>query len=181
MAFPAGTARPRSRWTRVLRAAPLLIALLEVLIFIGLFQLIGWWTLLALLALSAVGALVISRTSRRAFKDFREMGRTGRAPDRKVSNDVITLVGGGLLLVPGFVTAAMGVFLILPFTRAMTRRLVGFLAARQVLKVRVNGTPVTFGRPVVPGEVVDQDMPQPPRPAQTPPGGAIEGRIVDEG
>ena len=44
-------------------------------------------------------------------------------PARELADGALILVGGTLMLAPGFVTDAFGILLILPFTRPVARRL----------------------------------------------------------
>ena len=47
--------------------------------------------------------------------------RTGRMPSRQLADAALVLVGGTLLLTPGFVTDIVGFFFILPLTRPLAR------------------------------------------------------------
>lgn len=182
----ADARRPRAPLSaRLLAASPAILALLEVVVFVLVFRAIGWWALLAVVALSVLGLLVISSSSKRAWRDIRQMRAGERGEPRRTASDAaITLVGGVLLAVPGFVTALLGVVLLLPFTRSMTRRLVGYLVTRRVgraLGVQVHyGAGRSFGGPVVPGEQAHPSG----RPGTSSEGDAgrhvIEGRIVGE-
>ena len=44
-------------------------------------------------------------------------------PARELADGALILVGGTLMLTPGFVTDVFGILLILPFTRPLARRL----------------------------------------------------------
>lgn len=79
------------------------------------------WTVAALFAASAAGAVVIRLAGMRAFRDVDEAMRTGQPPRRGMLDTLMLLVGGILLAVPGFVTAAAGVVLALPLTRPALR------------------------------------------------------------
>lgn len=171
---------------RLLAASPAILMLAEIVVFIAMFRWIGWWAVLGVMALSALGVLVIGSSSKRAWRDIRQMRSTGSAPRRTASDAAITLVGGLLLAVPGYLTALFGLILLLPFTRSITRRLVGFLVTRRVGKAfGVNiryGAGRGFGGPVVPGERVnDQDEPEPPSAGTDQAKGrrVIEGTVVD--
>jgi UPF0716 protein FxsA len=48
----------------------------------------------------------------------------GRPPAREVVNGALVLLGGGLLMVPGFITDAVGLVLLVPPTRALVRLIV---------------------------------------------------------
>jgi UPF0716 protein FxsA len=54
-------------------------------------------------------------------------------PARELADGVLVLVGGTLLLTPGFVTDAVGFFFILPFTRPLARRALTAFITRKFL------------------------------------------------
>ena len=60
---------------------------------------------------------------------------TGRLPSRELADAALVLVGGTLLLTPGFVTDVFGFFLILPLTRPLARRALGWFVARRASKL----------------------------------------------
>ena len=85
-------------------------------------------------------------------------------PAKELADAALILVGGTLMLSPGFVTDAMGIVLILPFTRPVARRVLtrvvskrlvaGFVDVRQGPRPPGPGGPPSGG-PVVRGEVLD--------------------------
>ena len=87
-------------------------------------------------------------------------------PARELADGALILIGGTLMLAPGFVTDAFGMLMILPLTRPLFRRLLtGVVASRLVVLGRRSGRPVpaTARRPgpdpdgpVIRGEVVDE-------------------------
>lgn len=177
MSHPSRPQQPNRKW----RAVVPLFLLAEVLVVVGLFQLIGWWTIVVLLAMSALGLFVITRSSRRAWRDIRTMRRTGVAPERTAGDAGFTLASGVLLMIPGVLSGLLGLLLLVPFTRVAVRRTVGVVATRKVLGamgVRVyDGAGTQLFGDVVPGERAEQ-----PRPTyEQVPRQAIEGKIVDGG
>ncbi len=54
-------------------------------------------------------------------------------PSRQLADAALVLVGGTLLLTPGFVTDVVGFFFILPFTRPVARRLLEAAVGRRLL------------------------------------------------
>jgi UPF0716 protein FxsA len=109
------------------------IAELAVLIQIG--QLIGiWWTIALLIADAVLGSLLARSQGRATWRRFNEALRDGRAPAREVMDGALVLFGGALLLTPGFLSDILGVFLLLPPTRAfvravLVRRFIGRMTA----------------------------------------------------
>ena len=142
------------------RAAALLflvfvvMPIVEIVVLIQVGQVIGpWWTILLLVLDSVVGAWLIKREGRRAWRALRERVESGRMPARELADGVLVVLGGALMLSPGFVTDALGILLILPVTRPLFRSLLLSYAGRQAVR-RTNGT--RPGPRVVRGEVVDE-------------------------
>lgn len=101
----------------------LLMPLLELWVILQVGGAIGgWWTVLLLLADSVAGAVIVRREGRRAWSAFREALGAGRWPADEVAQGALVLVGGALLLTPGFVTDVMGLAFVLPPTRALLAR-----------------------------------------------------------
>lgn len=104
--------------------ALIIVPMVEVFIILKVGQTIGGWPTFALLVLwSGLGAWIVKRESGRAFSSLRQAFGSGRMPSRELSDAALVLVGGTLLLAPGFLTDALGLFFLLPFTRPVTRRL----------------------------------------------------------
>ena len=92
------------------------------------------WTVLLLIFESLLGAWLVKREGRRAWRALQETLET--RPDARASelaDAALVLVGGTLLLTPGFVTDVFGFFLVLPFTRPLARRVLGFVVARRIV------------------------------------------------
>ncbi len=94
----------------------------------------GWPTLGLLLLESALGAWLVRREGARAWASLREALRTGRMPSRQLSDAALVLVGGTLLLTPGFLSDIVGFFFILPFTRPIARKALEAAVARRLLR-----------------------------------------------
>lgn len=111
----------------------LLMPVLEIYVIIQVGALIGGWqTAALLLAESMLGAWIVRREGRRAWRSLRETFGRGSMPDRELADAALVLVGGVLLLTPGFVTDVFGFLFVLPFTRPVVRRLLAVYAARRV-------------------------------------------------
>jgi UPF0716 protein FxsA len=111
------------------------IAELYVIIQIG--GLIGVWPTLALLLADALlGSLLLRHQGRGAWRRFNEALAAQRFPGREVADGVLIVVGGTLLLTPGFITDIFGLLLLIPPTRAIARRLMRPLLMRRVMIVQ---------------------------------------------
>jgi len=140
----------------LLIAAFIVVPILEIYVIIQVGQVIGaWWTILLLIADSIVGGWLIRREGRRAWLALTTALQSGGMPATELADGALILVGGTLMLSPGFITDAAGILLVLPFTRPIARRLLTRVVARRLLEPRRPG-PDPQG-PVVPGQVVDDD------------------------
>ncbi len=155
----SGRTRRISGWLLVI--AFVVVPLVEIFVLVQVGQVIGaWWTLGLLIAASILGSWLIRREGRRAWQALSSALSTGRMPAKELADGALILVGGTLMLTPGFVTDAFGVLLILPFTRPYARQLLTRLLARRLL---ADGPGLTNRRrpgpgsdgSVVRGEVVD--------------------------
>ncbi len=132
------TARPRRRrarrWSALLVLLLLVVPLLEVLVIIAVGRVLGGWpTFGLLLAESAFGAWLVRREGGRAWGSLQEALTTGRMPSRQLADAALVLVGGVLLLAPGFLTDIAGFLLVIPLTRPVARRLLEAVVARRLL------------------------------------------------
>ena len=168
-------------WLLVL--AFVVVPLVEIYVIIQVGQVIGaWWTILLLIADSILGSWLVKREGGRAWRALRTALNEGRMPARELADGMLILVGGTLILSPGFVLDAIGLLCILPLTRPIGRRILSRVISRKLVGVsfptggRTTTTGFTGGEPpwtrqrpgapdddgVVQGEVVD-DNPEPPR------------------
>lgn len=163
--------RPSRRRPRLLiwlAAAFLVLPLLEIVVIIQVGQEIGgWFTIGALLVLSAVGAVIVRREGTNAWRALRDSAHLGRLPSRELADAALVLVGGTLLLAPGFLTDIAGFVCVLPVTRPLVRRLLLRLLKGRVTTVvgspgatRTHGPHRRVPRPqdqriIVTGEVVN--------------------------
>ena len=115
------------------------IAELYVIIKVG--GVIGVLPTLALLVLdSFVGAALARSQGRIAWARFNQALAEGRVPTREVFDGAMVILGGALLLTPGFITDVIGILLLIPPTRALFRAVVARLARRRLaFTVRTTG------------------------------------------
>jgi UPF0716 protein FxsA len=147
--------RRRSTTAWLLIAAFIVMPILEIYVIIQVGQVIGaWWTIVLLVADSIFGSWLVRREGRRAWQALTTTIQSGRMPATELADGALVLVGGTLMISPGFVTDVFGILLILPFTRPLARRLLSGFVARRLLVVRDPG-PGPDG-PVVRGEVIDE-------------------------
>lgn len=149
----------RSRFPWWLLALVFVVApMLEIYVLIQVGQVIGpWWTIGLLILSGVAGSWLMKREGSRAWHALRTTLQRGRMPARELADGMLILIGGTLMLAPGFLSDLVGMALILPFTRPIGRRLLTGLVTRKLAENF--GAPRTARRPgdheVVPGEVVD--------------------------
>jgi UPF0716 protein FxsA len=121
------------------------IAELYVIIKVG--ELIGVLpTLILLLADALLGSMLLKHQGRGAWRRFNEALAARRFPGREVVDGVLIVIGGTLLLTPGFLTDVAGLFLLIPPTRAIARRLLKRFTIGRFAVVSVGGSG-PFARP----------------------------------
>lgn len=98
------------------------IAELYVIIQVG--ELIGVVPTLLLLLLDAfLGAWLLKHEGRSAWRRFNQALAERRMPGKEVADGFLVVLGGALLIAPGFITDIFGVLFLIPPTRAVARRL----------------------------------------------------------
>ncbi|MEV0911165.1 FxsA family membrane protein [Streptomyces hokutonensis] len=138
----------------------------------------GLTVFLLLLAGFVLGAVVIKRAGRRAFQNLSQAVQQGTAP-ASGGDSGLMMLGGLLLMIPGLISDAVGLLLLIP----PVQQALGRYAERTVERKLRKAAPGTLGdafqqarihRPdgkVVQGEVIRDeaggDAPQGPRPPLT--------------
>lgn len=116
----------------------IVVPLVELYVIVQVAQVTGVWeTILLLLAVSIIGAWLVKRQGVAVWSRFNQTMANGQIPHIEIVDGVLILFAGALMLTPGFVTDALGVFLLVPPTRALVRGVI-----TQRFKV---GRVVTFG------------------------------------
>jgi UPF0716 protein FxsA len=109
----------------------LVYAVVELLVVVGLASTIGLgWTLLAVLVAFAAGLAVAG--SQLKLQLTRLRSGLGADQTRLASDSALIALGSLLVVVPGLVTSAAGLLLLLPPSRAAARPVLTALAARGV-------------------------------------------------
>ncbi|MGH2867308.1 MAG: FxsA family protein, partial [Solirubrobacteraceae bacterium] len=78
-------------------------------------------TILLLIASWPLGLWLLRAEGRAAWQRLSAAIAAGRPPAREVLNGALVMVGGALLIVPGFITDVVGLLLLLPPTRRLAR------------------------------------------------------------
>lgn len=112
----------------------IVVPLVELYAIIQVGQAIGALPTIGLLLLdSVVGSLLLRAQGRAAWQRFEATLASGRPPGREVADGALIILGGALLLTPGFVTDLAGLALLLPPTRAVVRRVLARHAQSRIV------------------------------------------------
>jgi UPF0716 protein FxsA len=154
----------------LLLVAFVVVPLVEIFVLIQVGQVIGpWWTILLLIGASVLGTWLIRREGSRSWAALQEALQTGRMPARELADAGLILIGGTLMLTPGFVTDIVGVLLILPLTRPIARGVLTKVVAGRLLGPLGGGLAGPGGGP---GNAR--------RPGPGPEGPVVQGEVVDD-
>lgn len=121
----------------------------ELFVVIEVAGAIGVGATILLLILSwPLGAWALKTQGRAAWRRLSEAVAAGRSPGREVLDGALILIGGLLLIVPGFISDVFGVLALLPPTRALLRGQLG-----RHLQSRFVVTATQFGSAAQPYDV----------------------------
>jgi UPF0716 protein FxsA len=129
------------------------IPLIEIYVIVQVGQAIGVWNTLAIMiAVSLVGAWLAKHEGLWVLLRVRQQLDAGRMPTDELIDGFLVLAGGMLLLLPGFVSDAMGIVALFPPTRALLR---GVVRRRfRIVSFRAGGPTGPRG-PRGPDDVID--------------------------
>ncbi len=104
----------------------------EIYLMVVVSQAIGFFWMLTLIFLSAVGGMLVLRHRGRVhWQRLRGAVSDRRPPAREAFDGVMITTGAALLIIPGFITSAIGLLLLFPPTRFLLRiTLFFFFASR---------------------------------------------------
>lgn len=134
----------------------LLLILGEVALLVWVSNLIGWWTLAVMMVSTVLGAYLLQREWRKAWRQLGESLQTGSLPAGRAADAVLVLLGGFMLIMPGFGTDIIGILLLLPFTRPGVRSILGWWAGRSLAHNETSPQDT-----VIRGDVVETDDSEP--------------------
>lgn len=130
----------------------LVVPIVEIYLLIQVGSVIGALpTILLVVTTAVVGAYLLRQQGISTLSRFQTNMSSGVMPAREMIEGVLLLIGGALLMTPGFFTDAMGFMCLIPFTR---RFIVGQLISRSAFKV----TGVAGASVFRTGSTVDEDI-----------------------
>ncbi|WP_102797574.1 FxsA family protein [Bowmanella denitrificans] len=100
-----------------------LMPIVEIALLIEVGEQIGGWPTIGLVILTAaIGAALVRQQGVATLMQARRKMDNGQLPGQEMLEGLMLAVSGVLLLTPGFVTDALGLFLVLPFSRPVIAR-----------------------------------------------------------
>lgn len=136
---------------RIVLFSVLALPLIEIALFVVIGQAIGLVpTVLGVLLAGVAGGLVIRWQGIEALREMQIRMQRGEMPARKMGDTMLIVLGGLLLLLPGYFTDLLGLLLLLPPVRDLMYRLL----ARNLRVVEVTST--SYRRTEEPG-LIDLD------------------------
>ena len=164
--------RRRVPWW-VLALLFVVVPVLEIYVLIQVGQVIGaWWTVLLLVADGFLGSWLMKREGTKAWRALREALDERRMPARELADGALILIGGTLLVTPGFLSDVVGFFCVLPFTRPLARAALARFLDRKFLSGP--GAPGYVHSRQQTGDRSGQQTRQRPGPDQV-----VQGEVVD--
>jgi UPF0716 protein FxsA len=123
----------------------ILVPIAELYVIIKVGGVIGVLPTLALLLADAVlGSMLLRHQGRAAWIRFNRALAEGRLPHKEVFDGVLVIIGGTLLLTPGFLTDILGLIFLIPPTRALVRAMSARWVRRR-MAIGGGATIFTFG------------------------------------
>lgn len=115
----------------------LLFFVAEVVAFIEVGEHIGFgWAALILIGMSALGPFMIRRAGSGVLGRTQDRLAQGELPTRELLDGVVVLLGGVMVCVPGFISDAIGLLLMVGPVRRLLIRAGGRHLARRVQAMR---------------------------------------------
>ncbi|WP_428909360.1 FxsA family protein [Niallia sp. Krafla_26] len=100
----------------------ILIPALEITVLLLSGKTIGIWPTFLLIVLTGVfGAYLAKKQGLNTMRNLQRQFQNGIFPNEEIVNGVCILIGGIMLLSPGFITDLIGLILLIPFTRTIVK------------------------------------------------------------
>jgi UPF0716 protein FxsA len=111
----------------------LLFLAAEIAAFVAVGTQIGFvWAMLLLIGVSALGPFAVRRVGPGVLARTRQRLAAGEMPTREVLDGVVVLAGGAMICLPGFISGALGLMLMVGAVRELVVRGGGYWLGRQV-------------------------------------------------
>lgn len=161
----------------VLLLAILALPILDIASLIVVGDRVGLWpTVAAVLFSGMLGSMLVRSQGFAIVRQARATLQAGRFPAREAFDGLCVVIGGGLLIFPGFLSDALGLLLLTPPLRTLLLGLVSAVARRsgrfEIFVAKAGAVPRGDGAsgPIIEGEYtpVDETHDNAERPANPP-------------
>lgn len=165
---PQANLRPRRPWLLLLLLVFFVtVPIIEVWLLVTVGQQIGLlWTIVILIAEERLGGWLMRREGAKTWRALNTAFASGKLPTGEMLDAILVMVGGVLVMLPGFFTDIIGIIFLLPFTRPIARNLLHLLIARRAARSGVN---LDVMRARVERDTVIEGETVPDQPPGTPP------------
>lgn len=111
----------------------IIVPLMEILLLIEIGSRIGTLNTISIIIVTGIlGGYMMRQQGFAILTNIRMNLSQGRMPTGELINGALVLVGGILLLTPGFFTDAVGFVLLIPTTRGLVRKKIQLLIQRKI-------------------------------------------------
>lgn len=113
----------------------ILIPAIEIGIFIWTGSMIGAWSVVGLIILTGIiGAALVKKEGMETWRRAQLAMYNREIPREEIIDGICIILGGILLLTPGFVSDLFGFLLVIPWTRTPFKKLIHFLILKRIAK-----------------------------------------------
>lgn len=107
---------------RIVLVLVVVLAIAEIAVFDIVGHLVGGWATFGLVIVSMlIGIGLVKHEGARTWRTLRATAAQGRSPDVQIVDGALVLLGGALMVVPGFITDVLGLALLVPPMRRAVR------------------------------------------------------------
>ncbi len=132
----------------------LIVPFVEIYLLLQIGGIIGVFPTIFLVVFTAVlGAWLLRQQGFATWQRFQSSLAQGAIPAYEMIEGPILLVGGALLLTPGFFTDALGFACLIPYGR---RKFAQYIIENQLINTQVAGSP--FKKPTDSGNVIEGEF-----------------------
>lgn len=116
----------------------IVLTILEIALFIALGNQVGiLTTLLIIVGTGALGIFLARKEGFQAVRNLQASLQAGQAPGPAALDAACVLIGGLILILPGFLTDIIGLVFVLPFTRKLVQKVMYKVLRKQLKKSSV--------------------------------------------
>lgn len=124
----------------------IVMPIVEIGVLINVGSWLGLWPTLLIVILTAVlGTWMLRQQSAATMMQAQDRLRAGELPAQQIFEGVLLLVGGVLLLTPGFVTDGIGFACLMPWSRRWLAAAIAERSKGGAMFINVNGSTINPG------------------------------------